>query len=85
MVSRAEAFPYATRHSQSARVFFSKEKHEEKIKNPATCTAVIHITDIFHDLLPQVEKSSKEGRKNKDGKEQFITSDGYDQDGNFVG
>jgi len=50
-----------------------------------TYPAVIHITDIFHDLLPQVEKSSKEGRKNKDGKEQFITSDGYDQDGNFVG
>jgi hypothetical protein len=33
----------------------------------------------------QVAKSSKETRKNKDGKEYFITSDGYDQDGNFVG
>lgn len=33
----------------------------------------------------QVEKSSKEGRNIKNGKEYFITSDGYDQDGNFVG
>ena len=33
----------------------------------------------------QVEKSSKEGISKKNGKEYFITSDGYDQDGNFVG
>lgn len=33
----------------------------------------------------QIEKSSKEKRETKGGKEYFITSDGYDQDGNFVG
>ena len=37
-------------------------------------------------IKKQVEKSSKEKRKkDKSGKEYFITSDGYDQDGNFVG
>lgn len=37
-------------------------------------------------IKKQVAKSSKDGmRKGKDGKEYFITSDGYDQDGNFVG
>jgi len=33
----------------------------------------------------QVEKSSKEGITKKNGKEYFITADGYDQDGKFVG
>ena len=36
-------------------------------------------------IKKQIEKSSKETRKTKNGKEYFITSDGYDQDGNFVG
>ena len=37
-------------------------------------------------IKKQIEKSSKEKRKtDKTGKEYFITSDGYDQDGNFVG
>ena len=37
-------------------------------------------------IKKQIEKSSKEKRKkDKSGKEYFITSDGYDQDGNFVG
>jgi hypothetical protein len=36
-------------------------------------------------IKKQVEKSSKEKRQKKCGKEYFITSDGYDQDGNFVG
>ena len=37
-------------------------------------------------IKKQVEKSAKEKReRTADGREKFITSDGYDQDGNFVG
>jgi len=37
-------------------------------------------------IKKQIEKSSQEKRKkDKTGKEYFITSDGYDQDGNYVG
>ena len=36
-------------------------------------------------IKKQIEKSSKETREKKGGKEYFITSDGYDQDGNWVG
>jgi len=36
-------------------------------------------------IKKQVAKSSAEtNKKGKDGKEYFLTSDGYDQDGNFV-
>ena len=37
-------------------------------------------------IKKQVEKSAAEKReRTADGREKFITSDGYDQDGNFVG
>lgn len=36
-------------------------------------------------IKKQVAKSSAEKTVKKGGKEYFITSDGYDQDGNFVG